>query len=122
MKKVMRCSVVAFLVCLLLSGTAQAKSDPYLLALNLAYPPGAFVISEENYNVFCRGLEENTPTSLSRIDLGIEDIKQIMDSFPDADMIASPVGEKWEAGMTIGFVNVHPEYYLLAEEASRMSL
>jgi len=120
MKKHRLFTITAFVLCLLLSGTVQAEeNDPYLLAMYLAYPPGAFVMSEENYNVFFRGQEEYSSTSLSRIDMGIDDIKYILENFPDADVIASPVGEKWEAGMTLGFVNVHPEYFLLAEKPFR---
>ena len=116
MKKSALCLFISILLCLLPAGRIHAKTDPYLLAMELTYPPGAFIISEENYNVFFRGLEENSVTSLSRINLGIDDVKSVMASFPDADVIASPVGETWETGMTIGFVNVHPDYFLLAEK------
>lgn len=91
-------------------------TDPDLIGLRLAYPPGAFVISEADANVFFRGHEDQETKSLSRVNFTSDQIRALMEQFPDADVIAAPIGEIWGNGMTIGFVNVHPDYWLLAEQ------
>ena len=93
--------------------------DPDILGVSTSYPPGAYVISQKDYDVFVRGALDMSSNSLQRLGATMEDIQYLMDYFPNANMIAFPAEETLGGGATIGFINIFPDNYTAANGSFR---
>ena len=116
-------AVVIFVFCSISThiwaSEGQTGIDPDILGVSTSYPPGAYIISQKDYDVFVRGVEDLSLQSLTRLGASIEDIKYLMDYFPNANMIAFPAGETMGGGATIGFINIFPDNYAQAKGTFR---
>ena len=101
------------------AGEAQPWIDPDILGISTSYPPGAYIISQRDYDVFVRGIEDQNPEALERLGATLDDIRYLMDCFPNANMIAFPAGESLGGGAVIGFINIFPDNYASANGSFR---
>ena len=114
------CTVFAICVfCLASMHIHASEIDPDILGVSTSYPPGAYVISQKDYDVFVRGALDISPDSLERLGATMEDIQYLMDCCPHANMIAFPAGEIFAGGVTIGLINIYPDKYTAANGSFR---